>query len=429
MKLPITAAAFMTMFGASLWAADLERFLPADGNNVHAEKGLLRSWPAGGPKELWRIHIGYGKSAIAESRGRAYTATEIDKKQYALCLDPATGKTIWKVLLLPKGNSHGVKGPVTSPLVDGEYVYFFPYENEKGNAWYPHCPCVCLRTADGSEVWRESKQFNCSEGPTPLIVGDVLYIGGGGKENILAAVDKKSGKLLWKTGIDRDTGATKFFVTGSSLTYQEVGGIGQIIVSVYRNTLMGVHARTGKALWYWTLKNPTFSGSVPTPVAVGSNVLISAAQREVTFSQCLGMTVRGETIEPVLLYESDRLQCNTFHTPSVVDGAAYGFGKGQTGDALQCTNVADGKLLWQQEGDDWARDRQLTAADGLLFAVTKKDELVLLEASRRGYKELGRVQPGIKMGLPQQPMIANGRLYLRGDETLVCYQVGQAATK
>ena len=40
---------------------------------------------------------------------------------------------------------------------------------------------------------------------------------------------------------------------------------------------------------------------------------------------------------------------------------------------------------------------------------------------------MGRVNPGIKMGITQQPMICEGRLYLRGEEAMVCYQVGAAA--
>jgi hypothetical protein len=63
-------------------------------------------------------------------------------------------------------------------------------------------------------------------------------------------------------------------------------------------------------------------------------------------------------------------------------------------------------------------------ADGLIFAVTKKDELVLAEANKTAYKELGRVNPGIKLGIPQQPTLFGGRLYLRGTDTVVCYQVG-----
>jgi len=402
-----------------------ERFLPPDGNNVSAAHGLLRRWPAGGPRELWRAALGYGKSAIAEVDGHAYTLTQLDKKQYAICLDPANGKVLWQHLLVPKGNSHCVNGPVSSPLVDGDRMYAFPYDSLHGDLWEPRCPCFCLRTTDGSVVWQENAAFNCSEGSTPLIVGEVLYIGGGGGHDAaLAAVDKRTGKLLSKTPEERDTLSPHQYVTGSSLTYQEVGGIPQIIVSVYTNDLMGVHASTGKVLWHWTIPHPTHSGMLPTPVAMGSRVLISASQSGLDYAACLDMAAHDGTITPRVVYESRTLQCAQFHTPSIYQGAVYGFGKGREHDALQCTNFEDGQLLWQQETPDWTRDRQLVIADGLIFAITKQQELVLAEASRTGYKELGRVNPGMKLGLPQQPMLFGDHLYLRGDDTVVCYRIG-----
>ncbi|MCL4190282.1 MAG: hypothetical protein KJZ87_00950 [Thermoguttaceae bacterium] len=58
-----------------------------------------------------------------------------------------------------------------------------------------------------------------------------------------------------------------------------------------------------------------------------------------------------------------------------------------------------------------------------MFAVTRGDELVMAEASREGYREPGRVRPGIKLGRPRQPTIVNGRLYLRGDREAVCYRI------
>ena len=102
-----------------------------------------------------------------------------------------------------------------------------------------------------------------------------------------------------------------------------------------------------------------------------------------------------------------------------------GFGKGEEHDALQCTNLEDGRLLWQNQGPAWSRKGQLTVADGLIFAITQQEELLLLEANRSGYKELGRLEPGIDLGMgcPQQPVIAGGRLYLRGNDTLVCYKI------
>lgn len=430
-KLPLLAVLLLAPLAAGAdvhalpeAAGTLPRFLPNNGNNVHPAAGLFRGWPAGGPRELWRADIGSGKSAIAAGGGFVYTLTESDKKQYAIRLDAATGRILWKQLLLPTGNHHVVRGPVNGPLLDGDRLYAFPYDCENGDLWEPRCPCFCLRASDGAIIWSERKQFNCSEGNTPLIVNDTLYIGGGGRENILAAVDKLTGRLLWKTAEDRDAGHQHVYAAGASLTYQEVGHTPQIIVPVFRNDVMGVHARTGRVLWHWTLEHPTSSGMVPTPVALGPRLFLSAFQNGAGYSQCLEMAEEGDTVRPRLLYQDTRLQCNMFHTPSIVDGAVFGFGKGGEHDALQCTALEDGHLIWQRESDDWKTDRQLTVADGLIFAITKNQELVLLEAGRGGYKELGRVAPGIALGLPQQPMIVGGRLYLRGDETLVCYQIG-----
>ena len=87
-------------------SGDLLRFLPNDGNTVYTTGDLLREWPEGGPKELWNVEIGHGKSAVSEASGLAFTATETDEKQYAIALDPQTGATKWKTLLLAKKNRH-----------------------------------------------------------------------------------------------------------------------------------------------------------------------------------------------------------------------------------------------------------------------------------------------------------------------------------
>jgi outer membrane protein assembly factor BamB len=400
------------------------RLLPNDGNNVYPAAGLFRQWPTNGPKELWRAIIGSGKSAVIVAGHRAFTATQTEGKQWALCLDPATGQTLWKTLLYDKENHHQVVGPVASPVVDGDRVYFIPYKNNQGDIFDIRCPVFCLRVGDGSTVWSEGERFVSTEGSTPLIAGNTLYVSSNGRESVLVAVDKMTGRLLWKTPEPDDTGTPKVYGAGSSLTYQVVKGIPQVIVSVYRNDNLGVNATTGEVLWHWKLPKAVASGLVSTPVAIGSRVFFSGFQGDSSQGVCLEMTVEKGRIEPVVRYQSTRLQCNAYHTVSVVDGAVYGFGMGAEHEALQCTDFETGKLVWEQAGPDWSRKGNLTVADGLIFALTRRDELVLAEANRAAYTELGRVNPGIRLGIQQQPTIFNGRLYLRGNDMVVCYQVG-----
>jgi outer membrane protein assembly factor BamB len=425
-------AALILLAASNSPAADTGyvRLLPNDGNNVVPATGLLRQWPAQGPTELWRANIGDGKTAVIVAGGRAFTSTQTDGKQWALCMDPATGKTLWKVMLAANENHHQVVGPVTTPVVDGDRVYFIPYKNENSDMYKIRCPVFCLRTGDGGTVWSEGEKFVATEGSMPLIVSNTLYISSSYRDCVLVAVDKMTGKLLWKAPETADTGQTlAAYGAGSSLTYQVVGGIPQIIMSVYRNDNMGVNAGTGEVLWHWPLPQPPVSsGMVSTPVALGSRVFMSGFQAPGSWGICLDMQVKDGKIEPVVRYQNNKLQCNAYHTVSIVDGAVYGFGMGAQQESLQCTDFETGKLLWEQAGPDWSRKGNLVVADGLIFAITKKDELVLAEANKTGYKELGRVNPGIVMGIPQQPTIFNGRLYLRGNNTVVCYQVAANLT-
>lgn len=402
------------------------RLFPNDGNCVYQGKNLLRQWPEAGPQELWRIQIGEGKATIVESGGKAFTGYQADGKQWAVCLDPANGSVLWKKMLIAVENHHVVKGTVSTPIVDGDRVYFFPYDSNKGNLWDPQCPVFCLRASDGEEIWEEHELFNASEGGLPLILGDIMYIGSSGKDRVLVAIDKLSGKLLWKIG--NDTGANYCFQTGSSLSYAEFCGVPQIVCSIYKNDYIGVHTGTGEILWHWSFPTAPSSGPVPTPVVLGNRMFLSTFQGNVSWGGLLEFSLKDGKLSPDTVYLSDKLMCNGFHTPSVYKGAVYGFGRGEGGDALQCIDLRDGKLIWQQENPEWSRNCNMIVADGLIFALTKRDELVLAEAGKKGYKELGRVNPGIKMGIQQQPMIFNGRLYLKGNDTIVCYQVGSQTT-
>ncbi|NLX96333.1 MAG: PQQ-binding-like beta-propeller repeat protein [Rhodopirellula sp.] len=412
-----------TMGTAPIVAQDLERFLPNDGNSVYQAKGLLRQWPAEGPKELWRNEIGWGKSAVVEAGGQAYTATETDDKQYAVCLDPLNGKVLWKTLIYPKNNRHFAKGPVTSPVVDGDRVYFIPYAVDR-DVWDMCAPIICLKT-DGSELWRQDKSFFGTEASTPIVVGDTLYVSTDSRERIvLVALDKKTGDLRWSTAMD-ETKKGRELGAPASLTYQVVDGIPQIITATYgTEEILGVHAATGEIMWRYPCPAPISIGLVATPVAVGSKLFLCAGEgKGKDFSALLEMKAADGKIAYEELYLSTEFQNNAFNTPAIYRDSIFGFGGNKTAGFLHATNFTDGSLLWKQADREWTNQQNLVIADGLIFALTKNNDLVLAEASRDGYKEVGRVETRIDLGRPQQPTIANGRLYLRGTDTVVCYQI------
>ena len=419
------------VLSVSAWAVetmntDLTRFLPNHGNSVYRASGLLRQWPADGPKELWRVDIGWGKSAVVEAKGLAFTAMETDKKQWALCLDPLTGATRWKHLLYPKENRHFAKGPVTSPVVDDDRVYFIPYAIYKKDVWEMRCPVVCLKM-DGTELWRLDETVWATEAATPLVVGDQLFIGADNPERVvLAGLDKMTGAVRWTATVPesekkRELGAP------ASLTYQCVDGIPQIVVTTYgTREVLGVHAETGQVMWRYPYPAGIIMGMVSTPVAIGPRLFLTGGEgAKRNFSACLEMKAQDGAITFKELYRSTELQTNNYNTVAVFQDAVFGFGGRGKAGFFHCTDFYDGRLLWKEDTDDWSKDQQVVIADGLLFALTKNEELVMAQASRQGYKELARFRPGIELGRPQQPTIANGRLYLRGNTTVACYQIAQ----
>lgn len=426
----VTALGMLIFVGTSTTAhavearnTDLQRFLPNDGNSVFNAAGLLRKWPSDGPKELWRTEIGWGKTAVVEADGRAYTATETDNKQWALCLDPLTGRTLWKILLFDKENRHFAKGPVTSPIIDGDRIYFIPYAIYKKDVWEMRCPIVCLKS-DGTELWRADETFWASEASVPLIVGDRLFVAADNPERaILVALDKMTGKLHWAAQAnpekDRELGAP------ASLTYQVVGGIPQVIVSTYgTRELLGVHAETGKVMWHYPYPSDIRIGLVSTPVATGSRLFVCGGEGSgKNFSACLQMQANDGSISFKEIYLSTELQTNNYNTVAIYKDAVFGFGgQGEEG-FIHCTNLNDGRLLWKQTGDDWSKDQQLIIADGLIFALTKTEHLVMAEARRDGFTELGRLPLNMELGRPQHPTIANGRMYIRGNKSVACFRI------
>lgn len=123
------------------------------------------------------------------------------------------------------------------------------------------------------------------------------------------------------------------------------------------------------------------------------------------------------------LYFSTDLQTNNYNTVAIYQDAVFGFGGLGAAGFLHCTNLSDGRLLWKEETKDWSKDQQLIIADGLLFALTRQEDLVLAIASRDGYQEISRVSLNMELGRPQQPTIANGRLYIRGNREVACFQI------
>jgi outer membrane protein assembly factor BamB len=275
---------------------DLNRFIPVDGNTVYNAAGLLRTWPKTGPKELWRLKTGPSFGTTVESGGRAFATGQLDGKQWAYCLEAKTGKIIWKTELGPEFilPNHW-SGTVATPVVDGDRVYFIPFHRlgDPRAQGREACSLVCLRISDGKELWRSGGDIPFVNGfSTPLVVGGTLFVLPQIEKDVLVALDKVSGKVLW-TGKERQPKHGGAPYAGASLTYLELDGEGQLIYGLGNNEIIGVSVKDGSILW--TINRSMGHGLMASAVAASNRVFLTCGENR--FSMCIELKKRGGQYE------------------------------------------------------------------------------------------------------------------------------------
>jgi outer membrane protein assembly factor BamB len=272
---------------------------------------------------------------------------------------------------------------------------------------------ACLNVKSGQVVWQHDllKEFggkNISWGlaASPTIEGNLVLAIPGGKGASVAAFDKKTGKLAWKTGDDKPGYATPIGVT--------VGGRRQLIFFTAPG-LLAVNP-AGKELWRvpWTTE---YDCNICTPLVIGDQMFVSSGEE---VGCALFKLKAGGPPDVVWESKGDKSAllnywANTVHHA----GHLYGFsGEFSKRIDLRCVDLATGKVKWSKDGFGKG---SVTLADGHLFITTKKGDLVLVRATPEGFDEKARVT--ILGENRTVGTIANKRLYLRDREKILCLDI------
>lgn len=374
-------------------------------DGLSTETGLLKQWPEGGPKLAWRTTgLGAGFSTVAVAGNRLFTAGDIGDSSYLVALDRADGKTLWKTKLGRPGA--GPAGPRGTPTVDGDMVY------ELGQ----HGDLICVEAATGKEVWRKQlvKEFGgrCGEwqySESTLVDGDRLICTPGGGQGTLLALNKKTGEVLWRCADWKDSAEY------SSPIVETLGGVRQYI-QFTGNSVAGVAADSGKLLWRADRKGKT--ATVPTPIFHDNQVYVASGYG--VGCNLFQITCKDGTFSTEQVY-ANRNMVNHHGGVILVGEHLYGFSDGK---GWVCQNFKTGEIVWRNDG---VGKGAVAYADGHFYCRSEgsKGTVALVEASPAGYKETGRFdQPDrTKSQSWAHPVIAGGRLYLRDQDLLLCYEV------
>ena len=362
------------------------------------DKGLLKSWPDGGPKKLWQVAgIGKGFSSVCLGGGMIYTAGHKDKKFQVTAAD-MTGKVVWSKGVT-EATGKGPKGSRSTPTYDNGNLYVEAGTGAVG--------CYDART--GAKKWtRKFSEFGTRApgwafSESVLIAGKLAIVTPGSKTVFMVALDKNTGKTVWKSG---DYGYAHY----SSPIYVMHGKI-PMIINGGRNGLIGVHAETGKILWtnQFAAKN---IANCPTPVYSDGYVFWAVGYGRGGI--CVKISPSGTKATEV--WKTSDMVCH--HGGFVLlDGYIYG----NHNDGWSCLEFKSGKMQWNEKG---VGKGSLCYADGMLYLFGERGgRAALAEISPKGMKITGEVS--VKGSGPSwaHPVVAGGRLYLRYDDNLYCFDV------
>jgi outer membrane protein assembly factor BamB len=375
--------------------ADWPQFRGPHQNGVSAEKGLLRSWPESGPKVVWKKPIGSGFSSMTVVGDAIYTMAVEGESETAYRLRESDGEVVWRVPLGPVFPEEFGPGPRSTPTVEGDVVYLLSASGR----------FHALKTKDGARLWEVDvmKTFNAPSprrgfSPSPLVDGDLVILEAGGTEGkAVVALDKKTGQTRW-TALDGRPG----YVTPLAVT---IGGVRQYVT--VRTAVGDVVSLTpdGKLLW----SHPWKPGAIASPLFLPPNRIFASSSEDVgSILLEVGMADGKATVKEVW---SNRLMKNHFSSSVLYDGHIYGFDNA----SLKCIVAATGEQKWVQRGYGKG---SLVAADGLLYILSDRGQLILADATPEGFKEKGKVT--VMEGKTwTAPALSNGRIYLRDEDEMI----------
>ncbi|GBD35623.1 Outer membrane protein assembly factor BamB [bacterium HR36] len=389
------------MTGSGIWSADWPHWLGPSRNGSSPETGLISKWPANGPPLVWKVEGGEGYSAVAVANDRAFTLVQRQDRELVLCLDANTGRTLWTYDIGPGFHNEYGSGPRSTPAVEGDKVYITSVNG----------PVLCLEMHSGKLVWQRDllrdfggKRITWGMSASPLIEEDLVLVIPGAPGASVAALNKKDGSVVWKTGDDQAAYASPNIAIIDSR---------KLALFFTASGLHAVDFRTGKSLWRIPWKTD-YGCNICTPLVIGDLVFLASGEQ-------MGCAVyRLSATRPQLVWESrgPRSVLKTYWANAVHhNGYLYGIsGEFSSVLSLNCVELKTGKLIWSVSRFGKAA---LTLADGHLFIVTKTGDLVLAEATPVAYREKARIK-GFLGDNRTVPTIANGKLYLRDRKNIYC---------
>jgi outer membrane protein assembly factor BamB len=419
------------------WADDWPQWLGPKRDGVWAEKGILKKFPKGGPKVLWRKEIGGGYMGPAVADGRVFVMDRAPVKQGAprtervLCLSASEGKRLWKHEYPCKYAISYPCGPRATPLVHGGKVYTL------GAMGHLHC----LDAAKGTQLWSKDFVKDYKAQPpvwgwsaSPLLEGDNIICLVGGKGSVVVAFDRTSGAEKWKALSADEVGY-------SSPIIVKAAGKRQLIVW-HSAAVNALDPQTGAVYWSVPYSANANRGGQPavqiaTPRHEGDLLFLTSF-----YAGPMLLKLDAEKPAATVLWRAklksgrDRDGLHAINTiPVLKDGYVYGVcGAGE----LRCLETRTNKQKWETYAATTGKKPAFCATAFLVrhgdhyFLFNDQGDLIIAKLSPQKYEEIDRahlLEPtGLAFGRKvvwSHPAFANRCMFARNDKEIICVSLAE----
>ena len=376
-------------------------------DNISRETGLLKQWPPNGPQPLWEFDgCGQGFSGVSVADGLIFTAGDFDRVEMLLALD-LSGKLLWKS---PNGTSWTgpYPGSRTTPTYHGGVLY---HMNPVGRL-------AAYRARSGEELWAVdlAERFGARYGTWSMtenvvVEGDRVFCVPGGSGALAAALDKNTGATIWtNTELDETAGYCSPIVA----TY---GGERQLI-TLTQKSVVGVDMETGKLLWSHPHVTPN-DQNVTAPLFSDGHVFTTSGHSG--GSRLLKLNAEGSAVSQ-LWWDKELDNCHG--GVILLDGRLYGSACRSGGKGFFCVNFMTGETLYRNKKME---KLSLTCADGMLYGLTQRGKIMLLEPAPDGPRVVSESTVAHRSAdlAFAHPVICGAKLYVRHGTYLYAYDIRQ----
>ena len=394
---------------------DWPQWLGPQRDGSSQEGGLLKEWPPAGPPQVWmsdQVGLGYAGSAIVA--GTVYTMGSLDGTTHLIALDANSGDRRWARPIDTHFENGWGDGPRSTPSVDGDRVYAFTAAGT----------LVCFTADNGNLLWRRRMAELGGSVPfwgyseSPLLDGDLVLCTPGGSAGAVVAFDKYTGEVRWQSSDVADEAQYASLIKAAPNQQPQY-------IQLLMERVVGLSPEDGRLLWEspW----PGSTAVIPTPIYRDGQLYLTTGYGV----GCQLLRLEGTAGSVEVIYENKHMK-NKHGGVVVVGDHIYGFSDGV---GWLCQDWSTGEKVWSERKA--LGKGSLCYADGMLYCLGEDEgEVVLLEASPAGWQERGRftlepqsTERKSRGRIWTHPVVVNGKLYLRDQELLFCFDVKQGADR